>query len=148
MRPEQAFWSKLKGHMSNSGWDATRHEDSATPGTPDVSWGARGVNGWLELKVVPNLPKHDTDVVKIDLRPKQRVFLLKRVRTGGHCGVLIQVSTTLESVLFTSEKTFMDMGRTLTKQRFNEECAMQVMGLPEPTRLLDIMTGIYRYGEL
>jgi hypothetical protein len=102
----------------------------------------------LELKVIHNLPKHDIDVVKIDLRPKQRVFLLKRVRTGGHCGVLIQVSTTLECVLFTNEKTFMDMGRTLTKQRFNEECSMRVTGLPEPTRLLDIMTGIYRYGEL
>ena len=148
MRPEQALWAKLRNNMKKSGWDATRHEDACTPGTPDVSWGARNVNGWLELKVIKNLTHKNDQVIPAKLRPKQRAFLLRRSRKGGHCAVLVWVSDALECFLFNHPDSFMGLGVTFTRQAFVDHCAIYTKGLPEPTRLLDVLTGQYKYGEL
>jgi hypothetical protein len=132
--------------MAKSGWDATRHEDSSTPGTPDVSWGCRDVNGWMELKVVQTLgdPKKN---VKIKLRPLQRVFLIKRSRTGSHCSVLLWVTKTSECLLFTTEEAFRAL-ETLVPQELHQQASVVTKGLPEPSRFLDVLTGKHRYGQL
>ncbi len=151
MRPEQKLWSRMskyyKGH-----WDATRHEDAVASGTPDVSWGARKVNGWLELKAISNWPKNDKTVVPIDLRPAQRVFLLKRSIAGGHCAVFIHVLKHDEYYLFDEPKSLSRLGVSLKRDAFYGPNRLASVGtrdwLPEPTRFLDVLTGIRRYGEL
>ena len=145
MKPEQMLWSKLRKHLKGY-WDCTRHEDTVTSGTPDVSWGSRQVNGWLELKVISSLPMHNT-VVPVDLRPAQRVFLLNRIKAGGHCSVLIQVEKTGDCFLFDKADQIRTLGKTLKKDTFCATASIVTMGcLPEPERLIDVLTGYYRYG--
>jgi len=136
MRPEQKLWSRLRNHMKHSGWDATRHEDAATFGTPDVSWGARGINGWLELKVIGSI------TAPIKLRPAQKAFLHRRAKTGGHCGVLVWVEKTEECLVFVNEQI-----KSLGCGKLPQE-SISCHGLPEPVRLLDVLTKHYLYGEL
>lgn len=147
MKPEQGLWNKLRNHMKGSSWDATRHEDSCTAGTPDVSWGARNVNGWLELKVIDHLPKNPKDPVKIQLRPSQRIFLIKRSRAGGHCSVLLWIAKRGECLLFTQEGAFRAL-ETLNTDQLYRAASMITEDLPDPTQLLDVLTSIYRYGEI
>lgn len=47
---ERALWRSLRRGMGRR-WHATRHEDVATPGIPDVSYSCQGYSGWIELKV-------------------------------------------------------------------------------------------------
>jgi hypothetical protein len=147
MTPEQKLWSRLSKHLHGY-WDATRHEDAVTSGTPDVSWGSRNVNGWLELKVIKQLP-HKNVVVKVDLRPAQRVFLLNRMKAGGHCSVLVQVEKTGDCFLFDKPEQIKTLGKTMKVGEFCGTASIVTMGcLPEPERFIDILTGIRRYGEL
>lgn len=149
MRPEQKLWKSLKRAMRKSGWDATRHEDVCSPGVPDVSWGARGVNGWIELKVIDRLPKDPCQPIKFEVRPKQRVFLINRVKTGGHCGILVRVAKDDECYLFDKKEDFLGLGKTYTSQDFVIHAVVRTLkGLPEPMRFLDVLTGVYRHGAV
>jgi len=138
MRPEQEFGHKFRQHMKGSGWDVTCHEDTSTYGTPDLSWGARGINGWMELKVIPNLTD-SRKPARIKLRKLQRIFLIKRGRTGGHCSVLVWVSRTQECLLFTSEGAFRAL-ETWTPEELYRNADVISKGLPEPSRFLDVLT--------
>ena len=108
------------------------------------------MNGWLELKVVDDWPKRSIKtVVPVDLRPAQRVFLTARNRTGGHCGVFVWVQKQDEYFLFTKQAALYELGKTLTHEHWHGSSSVHTSdALPEPTRLLDVLTGIYRYGEL
>lgn len=146
MKPEQTLWSRLQKHMKGY-WDATRHEDAVTSGTPDVSWGARQVNGWLELKVIGHLPKKNTLVV-IDLRPAQRVFLLNRMKAGGHCSVLVYVQESDQCFLFDRPESIRTLGKTMKRDEFVASASIiSYPSLPASTRFIDVLTGIHRYGN-
>jgi hypothetical protein len=130
-------------------WDASRHEDAVSSGTPDVSWAARQVNGWLELKVVDNWPKKNNEVVPAEIRPSQRVFLKKRSRFGKHLGVFIYIKKTNEYFLFLKPSSISAIGKIYTQLDWHVHCDIHAIDhLPEPTRFLDVLTGIRRYGEL
>ena len=147
VKPEQKLWSRLSKAMKGY-WSASRHEDSVATGTPDVSWGARKVNGWLELKVIKGWPLDDKKVAPIDVRSAQRVFLINRSKHGGHCGVFVYVEKTEEYFLFMKTIDFKSLNKTYTRLDWEKQCAIHTSDLPEPTRLLDVLTGIRRYGEL
>lgn len=62
-------------------------ENPACPGTPDVNY----VEGWIELKHVPNWPKRG-GILKIKhFTPQQRIWLMQRVARGGRVHLLLQV---------------------------------------------------------
>jgi hypothetical protein len=51
-----------------------------------------GINGWIELKVIPAFPKRESTPVRIDhFTREQRMFLRARGRAGGYCFFLLRV---------------------------------------------------------
>lgn len=81
---------------------STHHEDMLNIGLPDLSYGGYGANGWIELKWLPEWPKRDSTIVKIEHYTKeQRFWLLQRGRTGGRCWLLLRVDR--EHLLFDHE---------------------------------------------
>jgi hypothetical protein len=68
--------------------DAISVENPVYPGTPDVNF----VEGWLELKWLPDWPARKETVVHIDhFTPQQRVWLLKRSTHRGNARLLLCV---------------------------------------------------------
>lgn len=85
---EATLWRYLRDGLRPLRVDLSRHEDMAEVGVPDVSYGARGVNGWIELK---HVKKWTRNGVKVPWRPGQREWLMQRGRQGGRCWLLIRV---------------------------------------------------------
>lgn len=91
MHPEKAMWYQLREDLIGY-WDATRHEDRLNEGVPDVSFGSKDKQGWIELKALHDWPKKENTIVKIDhYTPQQKIWLLKRGRVGGCCWLLLKV---------------------------------------------------------
>lgn len=90
---EAALWTYTKGKLTGSGdIFLSRHEDSVTLGVPDVSFAMDNVNGWLELKHLPEWPKRDTTVVKMKrYTEEQRKYILESGEHGGRSYLLLQV---------------------------------------------------------
>lgn len=90
--PEQATWTALRRAVGDR-WHATRHENRLRAGTPDVSFGADGAQGWIELKRLSVLPRRDATGVRVrSFTAEQRLFLRERGRAGGgHCFLLLHV---------------------------------------------------------
>lgn len=80
--PEAVFWNWLRRRVG-SRWNAQRHEDSNDLGIPDVSFGACGIDGWLELKALARRPVRS---FKIDHLTKEQVLWLEeRGEAGSGC---------------------------------------------------------------
>lgn len=93
MKPEQRLWGIIKNGMSGE-WHAQRHEDKYCVGIPDVSYGLRGVHGWLELKYLARWPQKATTTVKLDhFTKQQRLWLRTRGRMAGSCFLFLQVES-------------------------------------------------------
>tara|TARA_R110000744_G_scaffold352095_3_gene458138 strand:+ start:3271 stop:3690 length:420 start_codon:yes stop_codon:yes gene_type:complete len=93
MGRENTFKKYLMEKMGTR-WAAQSHEDQYSEGIPDVSFGADGVNGWIELKQIAYWPKRESTLVKpAKYTPEQVNWLRKRNRMGGHCYVLIKVGS-------------------------------------------------------
>lgn len=81
--PEQRMYDYLNRLMERH-WDAQRHEDKFVPDGPDVSFGMRGIDGWLELKTIPHWPKNPKTGVKVGhFRPGQVNWLERRGERGS-----------------------------------------------------------------
>lgn len=119
MKPEQRFWYWLRDRMGNF-WDASRHEDLVSKGYPDVSFGALGVNGWIELKALEEWPIRPQTVVKIDhYTPEQRLWLLKRGSNGSkHVYLFLEVG---DDLLLFNYIQAQKVGQ-LTKQELFNNC--------------------------
>lgn len=66
-------------------------ENLQKPGTPDINY----VEGWLELKYLPDWPKRAETTVKFPkFYPQQRVWLVKRTLGNGNCFVFVQIRFT------------------------------------------------------
>jgi len=89
---EKTLWYYLKKGMGQR-WNACRHEDRSTPGTPDVSFGiSRGLQGWMELKAIDDWPRRDSTIVRIrHLTRVQKLWLTRRGETGASCWILVRV---------------------------------------------------------
>lgn len=89
--PESKLWQRMKDNLAGK-WDAQRHEDKSAIGVPDVSFGARGVQGWIELKSWPEMKCSFNDKVYFKkLKKTQRQWLKRRHRNGKRCFAFIQV---------------------------------------------------------
>lgn len=89
---ERALWRYIQSHLrALPEIDMQRHEDKLALGVPDVSYGCRGVNGWIELKFCHE-PAKTTSLVRCPhFTLEQRQWLLDRGRRGGHAFLLAQV---------------------------------------------------------
>lgn len=90
--PEQRQWQYLKNAMGMQ-WDVQRHEDKHSPAIPDLSYAIGRVDGWIELKTLPQWPKKDDTGVRIGhLTADQLNWLESRGAHGnGQVFVLLAV---------------------------------------------------------
>lgn len=136
-RPE----NRLKQHIVDkmgTRWDVQSHEDQFSVGIPDLSYGARGINGWIELKRVLSWPKRPDTIVKMEHFTANQVnWLRRRGKKAGHCYLLIQVAA--EYFVF----SFHEARRVragITRQEFSELCILHMVGTLDPDRLLGCVT--------
>jgi hypothetical protein len=80
-KPEQQFWTLVKGHLPG---DVSRIENIADVGTPDITGAYNGNDYWIELKVSENIRK----IISPDklCRPAQIVW---HTRRGKHDSIIL-----------------------------------------------------------
>ncbi|MCK5020802.1 MAG: hypothetical protein KAS32_27520 [Candidatus Peribacteraceae bacterium] len=72
-------------------------ENSAYPGTPDVSY----IGGWIELKYAKTWPvRKDTALRLPHFTPQQRVWLTEHWVSGGAAWLCVEVSKTRDWLVF------------------------------------------------
>lgn len=85
------MWHNLRDRIGLH-WNATRHEDKLNLGVPDVSFGALGVNGWIELKAIKGWPKRQNSPVSIPHYSKeQRIWIYQRGQYSKCVWALLRV---------------------------------------------------------
>ena len=87
---ERKLWQWLSGQIGNA-WDAQRHEDKYAVGIPDVSYGCRGTQGWIELKSLTAWPRKGFPALSVE----QTNWLIRRGGTGGKCWLLVDYNDML-----------------------------------------------------
>ena len=83
-----------------------------------MSYGVNGINGWIELKYLPDFPRRSTTPVRFrNFTDEQRDWLTQRGRYGGYCWMLAQINrdyllfdhTVIESVGAVPKKELIGM---------------------------------------
>jgi len=93
---EKGFWQYLKKGMEENfaRFHCSRHECANTaPGTPDVSYGLNGRDGWIELKILPARFKNTNTIVRLEhFTVWQKRWLTDRGHSGtGLCWFFLRV---------------------------------------------------------
>jgi hypothetical protein len=88
---ESGVWNTIKSGMEGK-WDASRIESSSGNGVPDVTFGLKDINGWIELKHDKEWPKREATLVKLPLRPEQKLWINRRGKLAGNVWVIYRVS--------------------------------------------------------
>lgn len=84
---EANMWRTVRTALA--GLDPVRVENPAMPGTPDVNY----IEGWVELKQEDEWPKRESTPLRVPhFTPQQRVWLTRRVKSGGRAFMLIKVN--------------------------------------------------------
>ena len=83
---ERELWKRVKTNLADAHW--VRVESPGTPGVPDLNGCLRGVEIWVELKVVRGR--------KVALRPAQVAWMVSRGRAGGRSWIVARVERTEE----------------------------------------------------
>ena len=89
MSRENTFKKRLIETMGKR-WHVQSHEDMYSTGIPDLSYGAGGVNGWIELKYI-TLPSAAGVLKPSKFTPAQINWLNNRHAHGGKCWVMVGV---------------------------------------------------------
>jgi len=74
---ESKFWYRFRKVLKSNGIRFQRFEDSLSEGIPDLCLFINGKTVWVELKC-KKLPKRPTTIVKVGLRPLQRIWARQR----------------------------------------------------------------------
>lgn len=74
---EASMWAFLRNKMKGF-WLASRIESSAGNGIPDVIAAIKGKIVLIELKYIKEWPKRDSTLIKLPLRPEQKLFFQTR----------------------------------------------------------------------
>jgi len=91
---ESDLWRLLKKELKGPGRDFVRVENPIMPGTPDVNYSINSVDGWIELKEIPSLPKRAGSAVRVPhFMPQQRLWIRRRGSAGGRVFVLLRVKS-------------------------------------------------------
>lgn len=138
MRPEQRMWAQLSKAMGNA-WHATRHEDTITKGLPDVSFGADGVQGWIELKVLERWSGNPKTIIRLPLfTAEQKAWLTLRGARGGRCFLLLKIEAEDLWLLF-GHRVLTDLGR-MTQEEMLASAIAVWDGVPSNQSLLSRIT--------
>ena len=136
--PEQDAWRSLRRTVGGR-WHAQRIENWVDEGTPDVAWGARGVDGWMELKALHDWPARPETGIDIGLKPEQAEWLTARGRVGsGLCFILVRIGR--DWLLF-----HWSVARTLARGRPDRNSLLSLSdrawrGRLNPDELIEIIT--------
>lgn len=97
---EKTQWDRVRELLDiGERSDLVRVENSAWPGTPDVSYCLDGVEGWIELKQVEKWPIRPATPLRVEhFTAQQRAWLTRRSVAGGRVWVLLRVG--VEWLLF------------------------------------------------
>ncbi len=96
----------------------------AGPGTPDVNY----IEGWIELKHVPRMPRDEDVLLKIhNFTPQQRNWLRRRWDSGGNVHLLLQIGR--HWLLFDGWTAATHVGRCSFKILRGLACAQWPTGL-------------------
>ena len=131
MGSEASLWKTLRKNMYRR-WEATRVENPAAPGTPDVyytlirdeiprsKWlGYPKMMGWLELKYLHKWPKKESTVITIEhFTPQQKNFIRTHGKAGANIKLLLQVK---KDYLLFDWKSSLLIGK-LTQEQMRDEC--------------------------
>lgn len=99
MKPEQEMWEYLKDKV-NGIWDADRIENRLNRNFPDISWGYKGRNGYIENKAIAYWPSKLDQPVKIkSLTDGQRGWLHTRGEVAGNIYLLLRVGGILGDIM-------------------------------------------------
>ena len=75
--------------LRTMGWNIEEHEDKVRNFIPDLSFGAHGFDGWIEVKFADRVPKTGLRSIK-HYTKGQEDWLIDRARAGsGHCYLLL-----------------------------------------------------------
>ena len=88
--PEKQFWTWLDATIAGL-WHVQRHEDKYSVGIPDLSYGANGKNGWIELKAYDKWPSGPLP----HFTAEQLNWLQNRGRKGNNCWLLVRINRTI-----------------------------------------------------
>ena len=111
---ESSLWNTIQRGMLGK-WIATRLETSTGNGVPDVTYTVEGKHGFLELKYIPKWPVRDTTLVKLPLRPEQKLWLGTRGKLADNCWVLVRIE---DDFILLDWVSAIDACNGFTKQRY------------------------------
>lgn len=137
-RKENSFKKYLMKTMGTL-WDAQSHEDQHSNGIPDLSFGALGVNGWIELKQVDDYPTHFGSLIKPKkYTPEQVNWIRKRDRKAGNCFVFVKVGPKDYYLFKAKDAKRVKEGMTMTE--YETECLTHWLGKVDSAELLIYLT--------
>jgi hypothetical protein len=93
MENEKVFRRYTIAGIERVGGHAQHHEDKIYGGVPDLSYGIRGNNGWLEAKWREDWPKRNDTIVRFPhFTAQQRKWIFDRGKIAGHCFIWINIA--------------------------------------------------------
>ena len=105
---EQDQRQKLNKALNKFNVHAHSVENSALPGTPDVTY----ISGWAECKYAVDWPKKEETPLRFEhFTPQQRAWLTEHWMLGGECWLCVQVSKTRDWLLFDGKTAARHVGR-------------------------------------
>lgn len=117
---ESDTWDHLRNAMDGL-WHVQRHEDKWSTGIPDLSFGVRGVSGWIEMKFLSELTVeqyHRFDFDFAHFRSDQRNWLTARGdHTHNRVYVFLQLGTGVSRAFYLWR--WPELKAVLGKKRFS-----------------------------
>jgi len=133
-RRENQFKKHLMKIMGTR-WDAQSHEDKYSNGIPDLSFGANGVNGWIELKQIPKFK--GSNLVKPDkYTPEQINWIKRRGKKAGHCFIFVKVD---DRYFLFDWGWAREIAKGMTKAQYIER-SLWYWSEIDPNQLIDFLT--------
>jgi len=69
----------------------SRIESCTGNGVPDVACAIKSAHHWIEVKYLKEWPKRETTLVKLPLRPEQKLWIATRGELSGNVWVFIRI---------------------------------------------------------
>lgn len=121
-------------------WHTQSHEDQFSEGIPDLSFGSRGVNGWIELKFIEKYPiKLTTPIKPKKYTPEQVNWLTKRGKKGGLCWVLVKVA---EDFFLFSFGQARRVRAGMTREEYRKFSVMVWTRSIDPDQFIEVITDV------
>lgn len=81
---EQEYKKLVMGILRAKGWKMQEHEDAYRNFIPDVSFGALGVDGWIEFKYTPH-PHKTLGCIRHYTKGQENWLIERGLSGSGHC---------------------------------------------------------------